>query len=313
MEVNDLLGIVAIVGEEGSGKSSMALSFPRKIFHFDIDVGGFKRAAWRLPEETRIKTLSTHEKLEPSIFTDFDIISKAYPRPIQVDKLLGLLTDKTSSRTIQVQFPKKVEGIKELWQVIVTDFVIVCQIPEVSSIIFDTSTLLWNIAHNTVLQEAQERQLYRWQQDSVHKNQKFDENEYRERLGEMEYGPANERITQLLHTARAFSKNLVLTHYPRDAYGMVADGKGGMEKGRTGEKELDGFKHTGKLADIIVWTSIKEDIVKGENGKPMKVKYPIAKFAKAGVEGMGLSAVGMEVPASFEGICNLRNLLRGVK
>jgi len=301
MELDDVLGIVAIVGEEGTGKTSMALSFPRKIVHFDIDVGGFRRAAWRLPDEVRVKMLSASDLLANADASQYDIISKPYPKPLQLEKLLGQQVEKVSSRML-VKFPKKVEGMKELWQTIVIDFVAACQMPEVSTIVFDSATLLWNITHNSVLQEAQERQLYRWQID--HKGQPFDENDFRERLQAIEYGPANEKITQLFHTARSFGKNLILTHYPTDAYGPMPDGKGGFVDGKTGEKILDGYKSTGKLVDVVLWTTVKEQ---------NKVKTLIAKFTKCGVEGMGLGAVGMDIPASFEGIVNLRRLLRGGK
>ena len=88
MDGDDILGIVAIVGEEGTGKSSMALSFPKKLIHFDIDVGGFSRAAWRLPKDTRVKVLRADEKLTDTDISELDIISKPYPRPLQLDKLL---------------------------------------------------------------------------------------------------------------------------------------------------------------------------------------------------------------------------------
>jgi len=306
MEKDDILGIVAIVGEEGTGKTSMALSFPRKIVHFDIDVGGFRRAAWRLPDAIKVKLLRADEKLTDIDSSQYDIASKPYPKPLQLEKLLGQQVEKVSSRML-VKFPKKVEGMKELWQTIVIDFVAACQMPEVCTIVFDSATLLWNITHNSVLQEAQERQLYRYQLD--HKGQPFDENDFRERLQAIEYGPANEKITQLFHTARSFQKNLILTHYPTDVYGPVPDGKGGFAEGKTGERTLDGYKSTGKLVDIVVWTAVKEQTE--QEGK--KIKTLIAKFTKCGVEGMGLGAVGMEIPATFEGIVNLRRLLRGVK
>ena len=45
---NDSIGIVADCGDEGTGKTTMALTFPKPLVHFDIDVVGFRRAAWRL-------------------------------------------------------------------------------------------------------------------------------------------------------------------------------------------------------------------------------------------------------------------------
>ncbi len=280
--MDDYLGITAIVGDEGTGKTTMALTFPRPVRHFDIDVGGFRRAAWRLEDTT-------------------DIVTKSYPMPIQAGKLMGQTTDASS----RIHIPKKVEGMKEMWQQIVQDFVEACQDTSVATIILDSSTLLWNINHKTELQMIQERQPAKHMKDKP--NIPFDENDYRERLQPVEYGPANDRMRQLLHTARSLQKNLVLVHYPTDEYGTVPDGKGGMVEGKTGKTILDGFKETVKLVDLVVWTRIAERTLEGN----VNEKYPVAKIAKCGIEGMGLKAVGMEVIASYEAIINLKNMMRG--
>jgi hypothetical protein len=310
----EYIGITAIVGDEGSCKSSMALSYPKPMFHFDIDVGGFRRAAWRLKKENpdiRIYEATADEDITKLKFSSYDIITKPYPKPLQVNKLLGQLTAKaTPAASIRrITVPKRVEGMKEVWQNIINDFVFVCQQP-IATIIFDSATMLWNIDHNSRLQELQEIQEYKWKTSSSTKNTPMDENEYRERLQPIEYGQPNDRMTTVLHTCRSFQKNLVLTHYPTDEYGMVGDGKGGMTEGKTGQKVIDGFKNTGKLCDLVVWTSV-EDKTAVVNKQTIHVKTPIAKITKCGIEGMGLDAVGQKVSASFEGIINLRNLMRG--
>lgn len=280
--MSEFLGIVAICGDEGTGKTTMSITFPKPLRHFDIDVGGFRRAIWRLTAE--------------------GIESKSYPKPIQMDKLKGSVGEPSTRITI----PKKVEGMKELWQVIVEDFVESCLNPEIKTIVLDSATLLWNICHNSHLQELQERQVAKWRNDPKTRNTPFDENDYRERLQPMEYGPANDRMRTILHTARSYQKNLILTHYPTDEYGTVADGKGNMVEGKTGRKVLDGFKETVKLVDLVGWTSIKESI---EGGVPTKT--PIFKISKCGIEGAGLSAVGLETIATYDGVANLVNLLKG--
>lgn len=314
VSLDNILGIAAIVGEEGTCKTTMALSWPLKTVHFDLDVGGFKRAGWRLPTKTVIKLLAAHEPISNADPREFDILSKPYPKPVQLGRLLGAESKIVSSR-IEVRFPRKVEGMAELWKDIVRDFVAVCQMPEVVTIILDSATMFWNIDHRGYLQELQEKQLLKWQSDSSHRGATFDENDYRERLQPIEYGEPNDRMTQVFHTARAFNKNLVLTHYPTDVYGPMPDGKGGMADAKTGQVTLDGYKNTGKLVDLVVWTSIKTHLVPDDITKPLgtkhEEKYPVAKITKAGIEGMGITAVGMEVPASFEGIINLRNMMRG--
>lgn len=277
---DDFIGIVAICGDEGTGKTTMAITFPKPLHHFDVDVGGYRRAAWRLATE--------------------GVVSRSYPKPIQIQKLLG----QTGSPSSRVSIPKKVEGMKELWQKIIQDFVDACMDKEVKTVVIDSATLLWNICHQSHLQELQERQLV------YHKKNKpnipFDENDYRERLQPMEYGPANDKMRTILHTARSFQKNLVLTHYPTDEYGTIHDAKGNVIEGKTGVKILDGFKETVKLVDMVTWLSIKETMDKG-----VKTKTPTARITKCGLEGMGLGAVEMEVPATYEGVINLQRLMRG--
>lgn len=277
---NDFIGICAICGDEGTGKTTMALTFPKPLLHLDIDVGGYRRAAWRLDIE--------------------GVESNSYPKPIQIEKLLG----QTGSPSTRISIPKKVEGMKELWQQIVQDFVDACTNKELKTIVIDSSTLLWNICHQSHLQELHERQLIQWR----NRNPKtpFDENEYRERLLPVEYGPANDKMRTILHTARSFQKNLVLTHYPTDEYGAIPDAKGNITEGKTGVKVLDGFKETVKLVDLVMWLSIKERIDKG-----VKTKEPIARITKCGLEGMGLDAVGLEIPATYDGIINLQRMMRG--
>lgn len=306
----EYLGVVAIVGDEWTCKSSMALSSvvlsDNPVFHFEIDFGGFDRAAWYLKKnhpELRIKRFAADEDLSQTNFQEYDILTKPYPKPLQVNKLMGQLTSNTAS-VRQIQQPKKIEGMKELWQTLVTDLVYVCN-TTVSSIIFDSATALWNIDHNARLQELQEIQAYKWAND--HKNNpQIPENEYRERLQPIEYGQPNDRMTTLLNTCRSFRKNVILTHYPADEYGMVADGKGGLTEGKTGKSVIDGFKHTRKLCDLIVWLHLAS---KSEGGKT--IQYPVAKIDKCGIAGMGLDAKGIEIAATFEDFINRRNLMRG--
>ena len=278
MELDIIVG--AVCGDEGTGKTTMALTFPKPLRHFDRDVGGYRRAIWRLDAE--------------------GVESKSYPKPIQIDKLMGT----QGSPSTRVTIPKKVEGMKELWQQIVTDFVAACMDATVKTVVIDSATLLWSICHNSHLQELQERQLSRHKTQNP--NRPFDENDYRERLQPVEYGPANDRMRTILHTARSYGKNLVLTHYPTDEYGTIPDGKGNMVEGKTGKIILDGFKETKKLVDLVVWCSIKETVKDG-----VAEKQPVCKITKCGLEGAGLKAVGMEVVATYEGIVNLVNLLKG--
>jgi len=310
----DYIGVIAIVGDEGSCKTTMALSFPKPMFHFELDMDGFRRAAWRFMQENpdmKIKQLGRDDDVTKIDIAQYDIVTKPYPKPLQVDKLKGALTGNAPS-VRKFQQPKRVEGMKELWQTIVTDFVYVGQ-QNIATIVFDSATKLWNIAHNARLQELQDIQEYKWKKDPATKNVPMPEDEYRERLQPIEYAQPNDRMTTLMDTGKSFRKNLILTHYPTDEYGMVPDGKGGLTEGKTGNLVIDGFKHTKKECSLIVWTRVKENSVVGADGKTKVVRQPVAKITKCGIEGMGLDAVGMEITASFDGIVSLRNLITGVQ
>jgi len=282
--------IAAIWGTEKSWKTTMALSFPKPLYHFDLDVGGFDRASWRMDVS--------------------DIESKSYPTPIQMEKLMGQTKDGLS-----IKFPKKIIGIKEVWQQIVIDFVAACQNPKVRTIVFDSATQLWSLAHRGYLQEAQERQIFKYLHDKEghavagRKEENFPGNEFRERLQPIEYAEPNDRMRTLIYTARSYGKHLVLTHYPRDVYASKVTDRG-IEEYKTGNIEPDGFKDTQKLVDIVVWVEAKEiDVV--ENGKKVGKKYAVeAEITRCGLEGLGTSAVGLIVEPSYQGIIDLQESMR---
>lgn len=289
--------IVALCGEEGTCKTTMALSFPKPLSHLDVDVGGYERAAWRID----VSGVETHSFPKP--LTDADIA-----------KMKGLTSNpKASTRTAGV--PKKVEGMKELWQTIIDQIVKNALDPELRTIVIDSATLHYKIGCDAYLQELQEKQLIRWKTNPQTKSLPFDENEYREKLQPIEYGAVYDRLQRIYHTTRSYKKHLVLIHYPTDEYGAISDGKGGITEGKTGKVIMDGYKDTAKFADIVVWLSIKSRSVPSDPKNPksqkMEEKYPVAKFTKCGVEGMGLKAVGMEIAADYDSIVNLRNLMKG--
>ena len=261
--------VVAIWGAEKSCKTTLALTFPRPIVHFDLDVGGFARAAWRI------------DNLE-------GIDSESYPTPIQMEKLMGV--QKTG---VSIKFPKKVIGVKETWQRIVTDYVEAIQKPEVKTIIIDSATQLWGIDHRSYLQELQERQVAR--------NPKITENELRENLMPKEYGEPNDRMRTLIYTARSFGKNLVLTHYPTDVYAERVGDKG-VESYKTGDVKLDGFKETERLVDLVLYVYTKENSARKNT--------PYAKVTVCGLPELGLDAVDMVLPEfSYDGVFQLHEFV----
>lgn len=293
--------IVSLWGVEGCGKSSLALSFPRPLFHLDLDLGGFERAAWRLEsEDIAIKRLQANESIERVVWTKVELASKPYVAPLQKEKLLGI-----QKNGVSVRFPRQVVNVKELWQEIVTDIVNICSIPLIKTIVVDSATQLWSICHQGLLQEKQEVQLSQ--------GVKAESDKFREKLMPIEF--PNSRMRDLIYTVRSFGKNLVMTHYPKDVYAEKLVGEK-VESYKTGEVELDGFKHTVALDDLVLWCYTEVDRRKEVAKKPnpdYNKFVPRAKISlKCGLRGLGMKAVGVELPEpSYAGLMELQKMLTG--
>lgn len=216
--------ITALWGSEKSWKTTMALSWPKPLVHFDLDVGGFDRAIWRMDST--------------------DISSKSYPIPIQMEKLMGA---KQEGATIR--FPRQVIGYTKVWQQIVIDYVEACQNPEVQTIVIDSASQLWSICHTSLLQEKQEIQ--------ISQGMSPDNDKFRERLKPVEF--PNDRMRSIIYTAKSYGKHLVLTHYPRNIYKQMVDKKGDVVDYKSDEVEPDGFKDTQRLVDIVIWVYANKD------------------------------------------------------
>lgn len=302
--------IASIWGVEGSGKSSFALSFPMPLFHLDLDLGGFDRAIWRVRDEAekagtplRILRLDADSDVKSVDWKSYDIVSKPYLAPVQLDKLLGI---PQGSKGVTVRFPRQVVGIKELWQQVVIDIVTVGQVPVVRSIVPDSATQLWWISHTGFLQEKQEIQLS--------KGINPDHKDFREKLQPVEY--PNNRMRDLIYAVRSLGKHLAMTHYPKDVY-KDRVGPNGIESYNTGEIVPDGFKHTVTLDDIVVWCYAeidkRKEIVPGEPNPTYNKPQPYAKISlKCGLDGLGMSAVGLEiVPPTYAGLMELQAMMKG--
>ncbi len=284
-------GLHVICADEGQGKSSMALSYPKPLFHMDLDLNGFRRAAWRL-QGLKVKELGPEEPVIGQYFSAYDIITKPYPRTIPMDKLLGPTTDKVNG-TIQIRKSNKVEGMAELWMKIITDFVIVCQQPLSRSVVIDTGDTFYVTASQSHLQFLQEKQIAAGEQDP---------NRLREKLQKLEYTPVYDKIRQVLYTGSGFRKNIVITSYPKPIYAESVNSQGEVIEYNTGKEEVGGFKDYTKLADLVVWVTTPA----GSNGKP----HPVATITKCGIADMGMGAVGMTFEANYASLEQLRQTMK---
>ena len=301
--------IASIWAIEGAGKTSFGLSFPKPLFHLDLDVGGFERAVWRLEAEAkeagkklRVKRCDAGESLEKLDWESWDVVSKPYLAPIQLEKVLGI----RQKQGLSVRFPRQVVGIKEVWQEIIIDIVTVCQVKFVKTVMPDSATQMWWLSHTGLLQEKQEIQ--------IANGVKPEHKDFREKLLPIEF--PNSRMRDVIYTVRSFGKNLVMTHYPKDIYAERLSGER-LESYRTGEIEPDGFKHTVALDDIVIWcyTELdkRKEIIKGAPNPDYNKPVPRAKISlKCGLAGMGMKAVGLELPTpDYAGLMELQSMMRG--
>ena len=304
--------ITSAWGIEGCGKSSYGLSYPKPLFHLDLDLGGFDRAVWRLEDADptlRVKRCEPKEDISKLDWNEWDIVSKPYTAPVQLDKLLGV----QKQAGVSVRFPRQVEGIKEIWQEVVTDIVRVGNVPVVKSVMPDSATQLWSLCHTGLLQEKQEIQLAQ--------GVKVTDGAFRERLLPVEY--PNSRMRDLIYTVRGYGKHLIMTHYPKDIYAnKVTDH--GIESYATGEVEPDGFKHTVTLVDIVIWCyteidkqkeimALVDDDAKMVSNPDYNKPVPRAKISlKCGLRGLGMKGVGLELPTpDYAGLIELQKTVSG--
>lgn len=281
-------------GAEGTWKTTIGLSFPKPIFHIETDLGGFERAAWRFSSDTKILRLKSNEPVSGVDFSKWDVVTKPFAIPVQIERLLGAQTAGATSKST-IKFPKRLIGYKECWQNIVLDYVSACQSTACKSVMIDSATQCWSICHNGLLQEKQEIQLA--------SGTKEDSSTFRERLQPVEF--PNDRMRSLLYTADSYKKFLILSHYDKDIYGEKFDSEGRKQEYKTGEVTVDGFKGTTQLADIVLRLSLgsRTNLVTSKMETVVNAKIVI----KCGLPGMGTLAVNREllVP-SFDGLIALQ-------
>lgn len=275
--------ICAIWGAEKTGKTTLALTFPPPIVHFDIDVGGFSRAAMSNSNGDYI--LGNGMKVKAK--------SEPFAVPLQISKLLG-----KGAADPSIRISPKVVGMRELWQRFLQAYVAALEDKTVNTIIIDSGTGLWEIVRQSYLQEKQEAQEIN---GVIPANVK-----YRESLQSIEYAEPNNRMRSVIYAPRTFNKNLILTHYPREVYAQRLTERGVMDV-PTGQFEIDGYKYTSALVDLLIMTQIK--VI--ETGiPPVKRALPVGTITLSGV---GLSIVGSEIPdPTYEKIINLVNMARGL-
>ena len=94
------------------------------------------------------------------------------------------------------------------------------------TVVIDTGTQLWQMVRIALFEHIK----------------KTDPN--RQRLIQIEYGTANAQMEAFLRAPKASGKNLIITHYTKDAYDDTGN--------KTGFVEPDQYKNTNGIADILI-------------------------------------------------------------
>jgi hypothetical protein len=269
LEVEDL--IMSLWGDTKTAKTTLAMSFPKPLIHFDFDQG-FRRMAHRIPDNISVvivapnETLATKSELSGKLP---DIINREYQWP--------------------VQWPgQQVTGSDEFWNLLSDELRLVCSIVELRSVLLDTGGLLWNLVGSAELQRKQQAASNRGGS--------------RENIGEIEYRRPNSDMRAMISGVKTSRKSLCITHHWDDVYQdvMVLDTRTGREKKdtvRTGAKTWQGWKHMAGVVDLTVQT------YNDKNGNGLVVPHTVIQTC-----GFTLAAEGETIAEpTFDKILDLIN------
>ena len=244
--------VLSIYGDNKTCKTSLALTGPYPLKHFDFDLG-FLRAAPRFRQEV----------------IDGLVSSQTYAVPLQLK-------------------PPRIMGVRELWAQFQADYLKCLEDESIASIVIDTHTQLWEVCRLGFLQEKQDNQFYA--DGNIKKLQTPDgkvvEQSLRERLLPIEYGEPNSRMRSIIYAARSKNKVLIITHYARDVYQTNLLG----EERSTGEREADAWKYVPGLCDVMVKTELTT-IEVGEQKTKVTVPQATIELSGVSLGAVGLTIV----------------------
>ncbi len=215
--------LVAIEGEEGCGKTTLAYTAPRPIVGFAFDMG-VERALYggkhkELFEGLNIQTVAYVPGSPPPEWTGNDITVYELPQPIQLDTVL-------------------IKGALNLWDHFIGLLVKALQDPLVKSIVVDTMTVARRVKADAYLEGLQART------QTGHQP--------RERLLQIEWGATNDAIRGIYTTAAGLKKHLVAVHHLTDERKETVDSKGAIVQALTGNRILEGLSQTYRFMDIAI-------------------------------------------------------------
>lgn len=221
--------IFILWGEDKSTKNTVAFTFPKPLVDMEFDIGGSRRAIRNLP----------HAPIK-DWYEQGLIKVEQYVMPFQIgsiDPVTGIIRPS-----------KIVTGVKELFYQFATNFLKHLK-DDTQTIMVDTGTLLYETTCLGYLQEKQELQL---NPDGTMKLGRDGKTQVlRTQLQREEYREPYIRMRGFLYQAKAANKHLVMTHHATDQYGLVKQRDGTLSDGKTGKRELHGWKQLGDGCDVL--------------------------------------------------------------
>ena len=246
--------LLAIEGDEATGKTTLAYSAPLPIVGFAFDMG-VERAIKGGKYEELFQGLSIEvipyvkdERKRPSYGWDRDITIFELPQPIQLDSM-------------------RLVGNINLWTYFIVRIAEALGDPKVATVVVDTMTIARRTKANAHLEGLQQA-AYDPQGNLIIVQGK--PMKPREQLIQIEYGKVNDSIRDIYTTGAGVKwsdgrpKNLVAVHHLTDERADHVNPKGEVEQILTGKKILEGLAQTHRFVDIALLTTKKNQEIEGE-------------------------------------------------
>ena len=206
--------LVGVYGDIKTGKSSVALTFPKPMVYLDFD-HGFHRAAWRYPQYRTIdvNSLGTMHQAFASAVPETDVYLRSYHLPLV--------------------FPgQKTSGYLQMYdEVLLPDMQAIYSHPGIKTVVIDTGSMLWKFVCETHLE-------------------RLNQFKPRENLMPIDYRRPNLDMRTLIGIARQTGKNLCIVHHVGGVYESRIGSNGRAMDVQVGETWA-GWKEMGATMDMV--------------------------------------------------------------
>ena len=223
MGIGDITKLqLGVYGDIKTCKTSFGLSFPKPLVHFDLDLS-FERATPTLDPNLKIHIVEPSENLSSTHLSTNDIIVIRYKLPLKLESVGG-----------------KLQGFLDLWETkLVPNILEVYNTDRISTVQFDTGTILWSIVHQAHLERVQKKR----------------EESTRQQLLQIEYARPNSDMSEIFGGAKYRGKNLISLHHTGPKFGTgpvhLSSGKTEIRTGVQIGETWSGFNQMGRLVDIV--------------------------------------------------------------